>query len=110
MSRDTAALLVVDIQEKLIPHIQNQASLVWNARRLIDGASVLGVPALCTEQYPKGLGATLPILAERLKVDDENPFSVAATAKTCWSNLKRNTVTKFCCAESKLTFVFNRRL
>ena len=71
MSRDTAALLVVDIQEKLVPHIQNQASLVWNARRLIDGAAVLGIPMYCTEQYPKGLGSTIPILAERLTVNDE---------------------------------------
>ena len=88
MSRDTAALLVVDIQEKLIPHIQNQASLVWNARRLIDGAAVLGIPALCTEQYPKGLGATLPILAERLKVDDEKSLFSCRDCKNVLEQLK----------------------
>lgn len=71
MSRDTAALLVIDIQEKLISHILDHSTVVWNTRRLIDGAGVLGVPSLCTEQYPQGLGKTVPLLSERLSVDDE---------------------------------------
>jgi len=71
MSRDTAAVLVIDVQEKLVPHIQGSGSILWNIRRLIDGASVLNVSTLCTEQYPKGLGTTVPMLADRVQVDDE---------------------------------------
>ena len=71
MSRDTAALLVIDIQEKLVSHILDHSTVVWNTRRLIDGADVLGLPSLCTEQYPQGLGKTVPLLLERLSVDDE---------------------------------------
>jgi nicotinamidase-related amidase len=71
MSRDTTALLVVDVQERLIPHIQNHGPLVWNIRRLIDGAGLLGVTCVATEQYPKGLGSTVPLLAERLTINDE---------------------------------------
>ena len=66
MSRDDTALLVVDVQEKLIPHIRDNRRVVWNIRRLLDGARSLGLPAAATEQYPQGLGATVAPLAERL--------------------------------------------
>jgi nicotinamidase-related amidase len=66
MSRDDTALLVVDVQEKLVPFIPGRERLVWNIRRLIDGAKVLTLPVLATEQYPKGLGHTVPELAQRL--------------------------------------------
>lgn len=66
MNRDDSALLVVDVQAKLLPLIPGHQRLVWNIRRLIDGAKVLGVPIAATEQYPQGLGHTAPELAERL--------------------------------------------
>ena len=40
--------------------------MVWNVRRLIDGAKVLGLPVAATEQYPQGLGPTTSELAQRL--------------------------------------------
>jgi nicotinamidase-related amidase len=64
-ARDTA-LLVVDIQEKLLPAIAQSDRVVWNARRLVDGAKLLGLPVAATEQYPQGLGPTVAELAERL--------------------------------------------
>ena len=66
MSRGDTALLVVDVQEKLIGAIADGARVVWNVRRLIDGAKILGLPVVATEQYPKGLGPTVAELAERL--------------------------------------------
>jgi nicotinamidase-related amidase len=66
MSAASTALLCVDIQERLIAPIADHERVVWNARRLIDGAKVLGVEVVGTEQYPKGLGATVAPLAERL--------------------------------------------
>jgi nicotinamidase-related amidase len=60
------ALLVIDMQEKLIPAIPDGKRVVWNARRLLDGAKILGLPIIGTEQYPQGLGPTVPELAERL--------------------------------------------
>ncbi|MEK6237474.1 MAG: isochorismatase family protein, partial [Planctomycetales bacterium] len=65
-SRDDTALLVVDVQEKLMPLIPDSRRLIWNIRRLIDGAQALGLPVLATEQYPQGLGPTVPELAEKL--------------------------------------------
>ena len=67
MSRSDSALLVVDVQEKLVAAIGAAARIVWNVRRLIDGAKVLGLPVLATEQYPQGLGPTVPELASRLE-------------------------------------------
>jgi nicotinamidase-related amidase len=66
MSRGDTALLVVDVQERLVPAISGSARVVWNVRRLIDGAKVLGLPIAATEQYPQGLGPTISELAERL--------------------------------------------
>jgi len=66
MSRDDTALLVVDMQEKLVPAIAESTKIVWNVRRLVDGAKILGLPVVATEQYPKGLGTTVPELTERL--------------------------------------------
>jgi len=66
MSRGDTALLVVDVQEKLVAAIADGPRVAWNVRRLIDGAKVLGLAVVATEQYPKGLGPTVPELAERL--------------------------------------------
>ncbi len=66
MSIEDTALLVIDVQEKLLPVIADHQLLVWNVRRLIDGAKTLGLAVAATEQYPKGLGRTVPELAERL--------------------------------------------
>ena len=66
MSRGDTALLVVDVQERLVPAILGHRQVVWNVGRLIDGAKLLGLPVAATEQYPKGLGPTVPELARRL--------------------------------------------
>jgi nicotinamidase-related amidase len=66
MSPGDTALLVIDAQEKLLPAIPNGKKIVWNIRRLIDGAKALGLAIAGSEQYPKGLGPTVPELAERL--------------------------------------------
>jgi nicotinamidase-related amidase len=76
MSRDDTALLVVDMQEKLLPHIAQHQRIIWNIARLIDGAHLLGVEVAATEQYPRGLGATVPVLAERIgQIPDKLAFS-----------------------------------
>ena len=49
MSRGDTALLVVDVQEKLVPAIADHARVVWNVRRLIDGAKILGLPVVATD-------------------------------------------------------------
>ncbi len=68
MSPTDTGLLVVDMQEKLLAAIPAGRRLAWNIRRLVDGAKILGMPVAATEQYPKGLGATTPELAEHFGV------------------------------------------
>ena len=76
MSAADSALLIVDVQVKLMPLIPEHQWIVWNIRRLMDGANILGVPVVATEQYPKGLGPTVKELAERLgKVPEKLLFS-----------------------------------
>lgn len=65
MNRDDSALLVVDLQERLLAGQPAAARIVWNARRLLDGAKELGVAVAVTEQVPEKLGPTTSILAER---------------------------------------------
>lgn len=66
MSTGDTALLVVDVQQKLVGAIAGHRRVVFNVRRLIEGAKILGMPVAATEQYPQGLGPTVPELAERL--------------------------------------------
>ena len=62
LDRDTSVLLVIDLQSRLMPAIEDAAKIVANARRLLDAAELLGVPALFTEQNANGLGPTMPEL------------------------------------------------
>jgi nicotinamidase-related amidase len=74
MSAADTAVLVIDVQEKLIDKIFDHGALVRNIRFLLDVAKLLGVPAQATEQYPRGLGPTVPELA---KYFAERPDKVA---------------------------------
>lgn len=79
MSSHDTGLLVIDVQERLVPHIHDHARVVWNIRRLVDGARILGVSAAGTEQYPQGMGPTVGELAERLgPFEQKMAFSAAA--------------------------------
>ena len=71
------ALLVVDVQERLMAVQPEGARIAWNARRLVDAAQILGVRTSATEQYPAKLGPTIPQLADRITTDipDKMTFS-----------------------------------
>lgn len=60
------ALVVIDIQEKLLPPIFQREQLVRNAQLLIHAAQILKIPALVSTQYAKGLGGTVPEVASLL--------------------------------------------
>ena len=63
-SAEGAALLVVDVQEKLIHRLRYGPLVIANSERLVRVARILQVPVFATEQYPKGLGPTIPALAD----------------------------------------------
>lgn len=60
------ALLVVDVQERLLPAIHGHEQVLDAVGRLLDGCATLNVPVLATEQYRKGLGATVEAIDRRL--------------------------------------------
>ena len=66
MSPVDTALLVIDMQERLLPKILGVEHLVQNLSFLLEAAKLVEVPVLATEQYPKGLGGTLPSLLHHL--------------------------------------------
>jgi nicotinamidase-related amidase len=74
MSAADTGLLVIDVQEKLVPRILDAERMVANIAFLLDAARLLNMPVQCTEQYPRGLGATVPVLAQKLP---ERPDKVA---------------------------------
>lgn len=60
LERSGTAIAVVDLQERLLPAIFERERVIQNSARLIRGAAILGLPVLASEQYPKGLGKTVP--------------------------------------------------
>lgn len=68
LSRERAALLVVDIQERLAPAMPEEilAQVIRNTTILIEGAKRLGLPIVVSQQYPKGLGPTLAAIESAL--------------------------------------------
>lgn len=96
---EQCALIVVDIQSKLLPPIFQKEQLVRNAQLLIRAAGVLKIPALVTTQYAKGLGATVPEITALIpdtEAIDKDRFSCFGSDAFC--NLlkrlpgKRNTL------------------
>ncbi|MEA3462369.1 MAG: hydrolase [Bacteroidota bacterium] len=69
INRENAAGLLIDIQERLFPHMDQKEALLKRCTLLIEGLQVLNIPLLTTEQYPKGLGGTVKELAALLDQD-----------------------------------------
>jgi nicotinamidase-related amidase len=66
LDRSRAALAVIDVQEAFRPAVLDFDQVARNTAVLVQGARRLGLPVLVTEQYPDGLGHTVPEVAEHL--------------------------------------------
>jgi len=66
LDRTRSALLVIDVQEGYRGHTVDHERMVRAVRMLVDAATLLEVPVLATEQYPKGIGHLQPEVAEGL--------------------------------------------
>jgi len=96
MNAHDSTLLVVDVQERLLPHIHDWQRLLENVTWLVRVAQKLGVPVMATEQYPKGIGPTHADVAALLptgSIDEKTHFScVAARCLTALPGHERRQV------------------
>jgi len=67
LDANQCALVVIDIQEKLLSAIPTREDLLRNSRMLIRLATILEIPVLLTTQYARGLGPVVPEISELLK-------------------------------------------
>ena len=79
LGRSSSRLVIVDMQEKLLPLIAGNEPVIENCVRLLKAAGILQIPVSATEQYPKGLGATVPVIRSLLpeEVPEKLRFSSA---------------------------------
>lgn len=68
MKREKTAALVIDYQEKLMPAMHNREAFIARSRILLQGLNAMDIPMIVSEQYPKGLGVTVPEIKEVLGV------------------------------------------
>ncbi|MFA4838431.1 MAG: hydrolase [Candidatus Neomarinimicrobiota bacterium] len=80
LNSEQALLVAVDIQSKLLPVVYDYPLVLDNLRKIINGAQVLGIPILLTEQYPKGLGTTVDEIQSILT--EYRP--IVKQAFSCW--------------------------
>lgn len=79
LDRDRCALVVIDVQEAFRKAVPGFDRVARATAALVGGAEAVGVPVVVTEQYPKGLGRTVPEVADRL------PQGVEPIEKVCFS-------------------------
>jgi nicotinamidase-related amidase len=73
ITTENTALVLIDVQEKLLRAMHDQAEFLQSIKKMVKGARILGLPVLWTEQNPAGLGPTVPEIADLLA--DKKPVS-----------------------------------
>lgn len=68
INRDQCAGLIIDIQERLFPHMDQKEEVLQKSLMLMEGLKILDIPLYITEQYPRGLGPTLRAVSDTLGV------------------------------------------
>lgn len=95
--RQQTALLVIDVQERLMPVIHEQEKVLTNVNKLLRGAEILGLETIITEQYPKGLGNT----CKEVEIGEGKTI----LEKVCFSCLKSEPVSEQLKLTNKKTLV-----
>ena len=79
-----AVLLVIDMQDKLLPSIDDAEARTAAAVKMIQAARTLGVPIIATEQYPAGLGPTCAVVKQALA---DTPIADKVRFSACIENV-----------------------
>ena len=84
LDASNSLILLIDIQEKLLPKIHSHKELLDFSLKIIDVAKVLNIPMIVSEQYPKGLGSTVKSIKSKLKESNFKIFE--KTTFSCLGN------------------------
>lgn len=96
LQRESTALLIIDLQERILPAISEIETVILNTLKLINGFKTLNVPIYYTEQYPKGLGTT----ESRIKEALNNASAISKMSFSCvgagelFNELKEKNITQ----------------
>ena len=84
LDQNNCCALVIDYQQRLVPAMFKKEELIQNSIKLIKGLSLLGIPMVVSEQYPKGLGTTVDEIKEVLgdsNIYEKTTFSALGCAE-----------------------------
>jgi len=115
LKRSRAALIIVDVQERFAPVINDMDAIVGNIVKLVRGCKILDIPVFYTEQYPKGLGKTVkeivqylpdiePVEKLRFSICCENALMKPLKAKAVRQIILVGIETHVCMLQSALDF------
>ncbi len=96
LKKNSTALLVIDLQERILPVINNYELIIQNTVKLIKGFKILSLPIYFTEQYPKGLGSTSKMILDELQgynAYQKMTFSCSG-AENLFEEFSRNNLTQ----------------
>lgn len=85
IARENTQAMIIDVQERLTPHIYDHENIIKKTVTLIKGLQALGIPIMLNEQYKKGLGDTLPEIRDVLEGDNAKSFE-KVTFSACDNN------------------------
>ena len=85
IARENTQAMVIDVQERLTPHIYDHENIVKKTVTLIKGLQALNIPIMLNEQYKKGLGDTLPEVRDVLEGSNTKSFE-KVTFSACDNN------------------------
>lgn len=96
INKEDTVLMVIDIQERLVPVINEVDRVIDNTNILLEASEILDIPVIVTEQYPKGLGKT----SDRIKLHTNNVYGYPKISFTAYTyevenqlkNLNKNKV------------------
>lgn len=102
ISPSRSSLLVIDVQEKLLPVISNQDEISRNLKRLLQATPLAQIPTVVSEQYPQGLGHTVEQIRDTFAVPSEvTPDKEPGKSAQTVSVFEKTT---FSCVENKAIF------
>jgi len=88
IDRDTAVLVLVDVQERLAAAMSDRERVLEHVWKLIGLARIVGMPVIVTRQYPEGLGDLEPVVAEALASAEQEGVTVHRADKVAFCCLR----------------------